>query len=122
MVNGQAGPVKLRRVAKGGRPQYFADPATDKLLVMVLELAQELSVTRDRLDTVERLLDRAALVPASEVDSWLPDADAAAARAERRAAFLNRIFRASEQELAAATVGRASAPPTPETSAMDMMP
>ena len=101
--------VKLQRVAKGKRPQYFSDPAIDKLLVMVLELTQELSVTRDRLDTVERLLDRAGVLPVAGVDGWMPDAAAAAERGARRAAMLRRIFRASEQELVEATGGVAKA-------------
>ena len=40
------------RTAKGKKPGYFADPATDKLLQMVITLAGELSVVRDRLDLV----------------------------------------------------------------------
>lgn len=101
--------VKLKRVAKGKRPQYFADPATDKLFVMVLELTQELSVTRDRLDTLERMLNEAGVIDATDVDHWLPDAGAAAVRAERRMAMLKRVFRASEQELQEATGGAAPA-------------
>jgi hypothetical protein len=106
----EAAPVKLKRVAKGKRPQYFADPATDKLLVMVLELTQELSVTRDRLDTVERLLDDAGVLSMTAVDSWLPSRAAAEARGARRAEMLSRIFRASQQELEAVVGPGASGP------------
>lgn len=94
-----AEPVKLQRVAKGPKPQYFADPATDKLLTMVLELIGELSVSRDRIDTLERLIEQAGLFKASDVDAYLPDEEINAQRAERRAAMLSRIFRASEKEL-----------------------
>ena len=95
----QADAVKLRRVAKGSRPRYFADPATDKLLTMVLGLTQELSVARDRIDTLERLIEGAGLFPAAAVDHYLPTAEVNAERAERRAAMLSRVFRATEQEL-----------------------
>lgn len=91
--------VKLRRVAKGARPRYFADPATDKLLTMVLELTQELSVSRDRIDTLERLIEAAGLFPASAVDHYLPTDEVRMARADRRAAMLSRVFRANAQEL-----------------------
>jgi hypothetical protein len=91
--------VKLQRLAKGPKPQYFADPATDKLLTMVLELIQELSVSRDRIDTLERLIEDAGLFPAAAVETYLPNAAINAERAERRAAMLSRIFRASEKEL-----------------------
>jgi hypothetical protein len=95
--------LRLARVAKGRKPRYFADPATDKLLWMTLTLMEELSVTRDRLDVVERLLDRKRLVSHREVDGWVGDAKAATARAARRAAFVERMMRAAEAELAEAT-------------------
>jgi hypothetical protein len=91
-------PKPLARAAKGRKPQYFADPATDKLLSMVLALTQELSVARDRIDTLERLLDRAGLLAAEVVDAYLPTPDEAAARAETRAAMLRRVFRTVEND------------------------
>ena len=36
--------VRLPRIAKGKKPQYFSDPATDKLLWMTLTLMEELSL------------------------------------------------------------------------------
>ncbi len=45
---------KALRTAKGKKPQYFSDPAIDKLLSIVISMAGELSVTRERLDTVQR--------------------------------------------------------------------
>ncbi len=50
--------MPLNRSAKGRKPQYFEDPATDKLLDMVVKLTAELSVTRDRLDSLVRLMAR----------------------------------------------------------------
>ncbi len=91
-------PAPLARVAKGRKPVYFADPATDTLLSMVLALTQELSVARDRIDTLERLLDRAGVLAAQSVDEYLPDPDEAAARAQLRAAMLRRVFRAVEKD------------------------
>lgn len=98
-----AGSPRLARVAKGRKPRYFADPATDKLLWMTLTLMEELSVTRDRLDVVERLLAQKRLVSQKEIDGWVGDAKAAAARSTRRAAFVERMMRAAEAELAEAT-------------------
>ncbi len=92
------GPKPLARAAKGRKPQYFADPATDKLLSMVLALTQELSVARDRIDTLERLLDRAGVLSARTVDDYLPNPEEAAARAALRAGMIRRVFRAAETE------------------------
>ena len=51
--------VKLPRVSKGERPKFFDDPAIDQMMTFFLELMTEVSVLRERVDTVERLLDAA---------------------------------------------------------------
>ena len=106
-------PVPLARTSKGRKPQYFADPATDKLLSMVLALTQELSVARDRIDTLERLLDRAGILAAATVEDYLPTAEEASERGERRAGMLRRIFRGAEKE-ARDLDARDMIEPTPE--------
>jgi hypothetical protein len=90
---------RIARVAKGKRPQYFSDPAIDKLLWMTVSLMEELSVTRDRLDTVERLLVRKKALRRSAVDDFAPDAAVAAERDSRRAAFIDRVMRVVQAEL-----------------------
>lgn len=91
--------VRLARVAKGKKPQYFSDPAIDKLLSITMTLAAELSVTRDRLDTVERLLARRRVLALEDVDAYEPDAAAEAQREARRQAYLDRVLRAVQGEL-----------------------
>ena len=90
---------RLARVAKGKKPQYFSDPATDKLLWMTLTLMEELSVTRDRLDTMERLLDKKRLVKRIDIEGFKPSAEAAAERNEQRSAYIDRMMRAMHAEL-----------------------
>ncbi len=92
--------VKLARTAKGKRPRYFADPATDKLLNMVVNLLAELSVTRDRLDTVERLLESRSLVPITEIETYRPAPAVEALRDRKRAEMIQRVLRPVERELA----------------------
>ena len=48
MSAGEEAP-RLRRTAKGKRPRYFSDPATDRLLGILMSLIGEVSVLRDRL-------------------------------------------------------------------------
>jgi hypothetical protein len=91
--------VKLARTAKGKRPQYFADRATDKLLNMVINLLGELSVTRDRLDTVERLLEQHGVIPLAEIETYRPPRDAEGARDQRRAQLIQRVLRPVEKDL-----------------------
>jgi hypothetical protein len=97
----------MARVAKGKKPQYFADPATDKLLWMTITLMEELSVTRDRLDTVERLLDRRRVLPTTEIESFVPSGEVETQRSARRSAYVERVMRAVQAELDEITAGLA---------------
>jgi hypothetical protein len=91
--------VRIARVAKGKKPQYFSDPAIDKLLWMTLTLMEELSVTRDRLDAVESLLEGRRLLKVADVDGYRPEGAAAERRRRRRAAYVDRVLRAAQAEL-----------------------
>jgi len=96
--------VRLARVAKGHKPQYFSDPAIDKLLSIALTLAGELAVTRDRLDAVERLLEQRRILSPADVDAYVPGPAATEARDARRAAYIDRVLRAVQAELDEITV------------------
>jgi hypothetical protein len=97
-----ASEIRLPRIAKGKKPQYFSDPAIDKLLWMTLTLMEELSVARDRIDTLERLLDDRGLLRQGDVDGFVPRPAARAQRAARRAGFVDRMMRAAQAELGTA--------------------
>lgn len=43
------------RRQQGIRPTYFDDPEKDRLIALLLELAEETCVLRDRVDTCRRL-------------------------------------------------------------------
>ena len=91
-------PPKALRTAKGKKPQYFSDPAIDKLLSIVISMAGELSVTRERLDTVERLLEEKKILTTSEIDRYQPSEEVAAVRARQRAQFIETLLRVVEAE------------------------
>ncbi|MBD2097964.1 hypothetical protein H6F90_23105 [Trichocoleus sp. FACHB-591] len=97
----------MMAIAKGKRPLYFENPETDKLLAMVLVLAEEVSVLRDRLDTVERLAQAKGLLSHAEIDAYQPDPQAAAEREQQRAAYIARILRIVQADV------EAIAPETP---------
>jgi hypothetical protein len=94
-----AEPVRIARVPKGKRPQYFSDPATDKLLSITLTLCEELSVARDRLDTLERLLEQRRVLKVSDVDAYIPSGEIETQRERRRAQYIDRVLRAVQAEL-----------------------
>ena len=89
----------LPRAAKGRRPQYFQDPAVDKLHLMVMALIEELSVTRDRLDTVERLIEKHGLFDVGEIEDYFPDFKADAERTQRRIAYIRRVMKGITDEI-----------------------
>src|SRR5689334_16688320 len=86
-------PVKLPRVAKGKRPQFFNDPAIDQMMTFILELMTEVSVLYDRVDTMERLLDAKGTIGRQDVEDYRPDDKIEAERVARREAYIKRVLR-----------------------------
>lgn len=89
-----ADPIQLATtVARGRRPEFTGDPMVERLLSMTLALTTELAVARERLDTVERVLARRALLPREDIERYVPDADARTERARLHEDYLSRVFR-----------------------------
>lgn len=87
--------------AKGRRPEYFDDPAIDRLLSIVLALTGEVSVLRERLDTVERLLEARGALSREDIERYVPDRAAGEERGLATKAYIARVMRALQQELEA---------------------
>lgn len=68
-------------------------PGEARLLAMVAALASELAVTRERLDTVERLATAAGVLPPDAVDNYRPDGEAVKERDGLRRRIIDRVFR-----------------------------
>lgn len=97
------------RRARGDRPHFFDDPAVDQLYAMFLAMAGELSVAWDRIDTLERLLVSRGLLEAGDVAQFVPDESAAAERATRRKAMIERLLQVLTAE-GASLAGAAEMP------------
>lgn len=65
----------------------------DHLMGMVTALAAQLAVTRERLDTVERLAEAAGLFGPGDIDRYAPDEKAVEQRDTIRQTLIARIFR-----------------------------
>ncbi len=87
--------------AKGQRPYFFDDPAVERVLNIVMALAGEVAVLRERTDTMERLLAAKGLVQQAEIEAYVPDAEAAQARQLWHAEYVARILRIVQQEMEA---------------------
>ena len=89
---------RLRRTARGKRPRYFSDPATDRLLGMLMTLIGEVSVLRDRLDSVERLIEKGGVFSREDIDNFLPGKRAEAEREATRRRYIERVMRVVQNE------------------------
>lgn len=87
--------------AKGKRPKYFEDPATDRTLSIVMALVGEVSVMRERMDTIERLLDANGTVSRADIESYTPDRAAGEERGLLTRAYIARIMRGVQQDMEA---------------------
>jgi len=92
---------RLPRKARGERPYFFDDPAVDKAVAMIMGLAGEVAVLRDRQDTLERLLEARGVVARDALETFEVAADVAAERAAWRERFLGEVLRIVEIELEA---------------------
>lgn len=91
--------ARASKRAKGKRPEYFNDQAVELLTSTTMALAAEVSVLRQRLDTVERLLDARQLVRRDDVESFVPDAQGAYERGVATKAYVARIMRGMTQAM-----------------------
>lgn len=87
--------------AKGKRPDYFDDPATDRLLSIVMALVGEVSVERQRGDTLERLLEAKGVLTRDEIEHYVPDSKAAEERGIATKAYIARVMRGVQQAMEA---------------------
>jgi hypothetical protein len=71
---------------------FFPDPNVDRVLGVVMELAAEVYVLRDRLSTLEMLLERSGAITRAEIDAYQPGEVERARRLADRDALIARIL------------------------------
>ncbi|MCA2998582.1 MAG: hypothetical protein ACKO1K_09160 [Burkholderiales bacterium] len=86
---------------RGKRPYFFDDPAVERVLAITMAVAQEVAVLRERLDTVERLLEKHGGLTRAEIDAYEPDQASATERAEWSRMYIARVLRIVQQEIEA---------------------
>jgi hypothetical protein len=89
----------MHKKAKGKRPVYFNDPQIDKLLAIAIALMGEVSVLRDRLDTIERIAATKGLFSLEEIEAYQPDEQVAQAREQQRSEYIARVLRVLQEEV-----------------------
>jgi hypothetical protein len=91
--------IRRIRTAKGRRPYFFDDHNVDKLLAMLMALAGEVSVIRERVDTHERLAEKKKLASSKAIEAYKPTDAVDAERVKWRADYVARILRIVTDEL-----------------------
>lgn len=84
--------------ASGRRPAFFDDPGVDQLVTIVLELASELWVVRERLYALEAVAADQGLALREAIESWTPTAEQQAELAGMRRRMLEEMFRTLDQD------------------------
>lgn len=97
----------LPKASKGGRPFSLENQDAEILLNMVVALAGEVSALQDRVDNLTQLAAAGPFKP-EDVETYMPPADVAEARARRRKAFVDRVLRIvhAQSERAASPPGK----------------
>lgn len=85
-----------------GKRPYFLDAQVERVLAITMAVAQELAVSRQRADTMERLLLEKGILAPGEIDAFVPDRGASAERQMWNQEYIARILRIVEQENSAA--------------------
>jgi len=85
--------------AKGKRPAYFDDPAIDRILSITMAVAGEVAVLRERMDTIERLLDEKGTISRADIEAFIPSRDAAYERGLWHRDYAARILRGVQQDM-----------------------
>ncbi|GLQ20013.1 hypothetical protein ACFFUB_04290 [Algimonas porphyrae] len=85
---------------KGKRPYFLDNPDVERVMAITMAVAQELAVMRERLDTVERLLEAKGISQA-DIENFQPTPEQADARGAWHQEYLARILRIYQQEIEA---------------------
>jgi len=93
-------PLKLAGAKpKGKRPFFFKDQDVERVLAVTMAIAQEVGVMRERLDTVERLLEEKGTVTRADIEAYTPAKPVAEERGAWTQEYLARILRVYQQEI-----------------------
>lgn len=84
--------------AKGNRPYFLNDKQTEQVMSITMAVAMELSVAKERVATLECLLEEKGILTRDEVENYKPDANEVAARSIDTQEYLARILRILQQD------------------------
>lgn len=99
--------VLNRTKASSKRPYFFKDPDVERVLNITMAVAGELAVARERIDTLERLLQERNVLGADDVEDYKPDDQVMQERMKWHKNYVARILRIVQQEIDALEADKA---------------
>jgi hypothetical protein len=84
--------------ASGRRPAFFGQDGVDQLVTMVLELATELWVVRERVFVIEAVAVKEGLALTHAVETYKPSEAERATLEQMRGTMMNHLFRTLNQD------------------------
>ncbi len=84
--------------ARGKRPYFLEDADAERVLSIAMAIAGELAVLRQRLDTIEELLEARGGLTRAEIEAFVPSPAHAQERGRWQQEYLARILRILQQE------------------------
>lgn len=87
--------------SKGGRPYFLNSPEVERVLNITMAVATELAVARERIDTLERILEAKGILSRQDIENFEPNDSQAEERQLWHARYTARIMRIVQQEIQA---------------------
>lgn len=85
--------------SKGARPYFFESKETERVMNIAMAIATEVAVVRERMDTIERLLEAKGILTQNEIEQFVPTDEQAEERQLWHTKYSARILRIIQQEL-----------------------
>ncbi|WP_394972634.1 hypothetical protein [uncultured Croceitalea sp.] len=84
---------------KGKRPYFHDDAAVERVLNITMAIAGELAVMRERMDSIERLLEKKGVVTREDIETFVPETkEQEEQRQIWHAEYIGRVLRIVQQE------------------------
>lgn len=85
---------------KGKRPYFLKDPAVERVLNITMAIGMELAVVRERMDSLERILEAKGIMTREELENYVPASkNIADERQQWHSEYISRILRIVQQEM-----------------------
>jgi len=85
---------------KGKRPYFFDDPAVERVLNITMAVSMELAVARERVDTLERLLEDKGILTREEIKNYTStNKEIETERQQWHSEYISRILRVIQQSM-----------------------